>query len=428
MKSGLIRFSGIISLIGALLFVNSCSFDSNGGSVQITSKPVNPTPADKSINQSIALQLTWDAVNANKFDVYLDTQNPPQRLYANNITSRSVDAVYLSTNTTYYWKVISRIDTGPVESDVWSFTTGSSVNPGQSGSVMIKHRLETQRPSYVNMIYQVLGYNGRGIGTYVKDDFELLEDDAPVWASESNLTINKKTDVFDTLKVVLMLDNSTSLASNIEQIRQAATMLAYNLVTTTIDGKKLNVQVAVYTFSEKVEKLTDFISDKDRLYGVIWDNYKLGKASTDLYGAVITGASKWTDVLTTDKIRKGIMIVFTDGTDTQGSRSYGEALTAVYNKKVFTIGLGNDIDPYVLERLGSSGYFYISDINQLSSKFNDVQQEIVDYINSFYVLKYNSPKRGNFDHKLKLSIKNNPNTGAASFIEGYYNSFGFSSN
>jgi hypothetical protein len=132
--------------------------------------------------------------------------------------------------------------------------------------------------------------------------------------------------------------------------------------------------------------------------------------------------------MTTDKIRQGLLILFTDGSDTQGSHSLGDAMAAVYNKKVITVGLGNDIDPEILSRLGTAGYFQINDINDINSKFQDVQRSILDYVNSFYVMKYQSPKRGNFDHLLRLMIKNNQNTGAASYIEGFYNSYGFYSN
>lgn len=410
------------------LYISGCSFDSPNDSTQVTVKPVNPSPANNATNQGMSLQLTWESVNALKYDVYLDTQNPPVAKIASDITSKSYNVAYLSANTRYYWKVAAKNDAGATESDVWSFTTGTSITPGTSGEILLLKNTTTEKPCYVNMIYQVVGYDGKGIGGLVKDDFELLEDGLPVSASESDILINQKGDVFDTLKVVVMLDNSTSLAANIEQIRGAASKLVHDLVNNTINGAKINVQVSIYTFSESVVKLCDFLTDKDRLYGVVWDNYALGKASTNLYGAVITGASKWTDVMTTDKIRQGILILFTDGSDTQGSRTFGDALAAVYNKKVFTVGLGNDIDPNVLERFGTAGYFQISDINQLSSKFQEVQTEILDYVNSFYLLKYKSPKRGNFDHMLKLMIKTNQNTGTGSYIEGYYNSYGFSSN
>ena len=428
MKLALVKNFGIFVVSFLCILVSSCSFDSANEPVEITSKPRNPSPADNSVFQSMSLTLTWEADNATRFDVYLDTQNPPLHIYARDINSKSFNLPVLTAQTRYYWRVVSKFDTGPIQGDVWSFTTGNTINPGVEGQILIKHRVETEKPSFVNLIFQVMGYDGIGVGTLVKDDFLLLEDEQPIFASESDVLINKKTNVFDTLRVVLMLDNSTSLQPNIQEVRNAASQLAYNLVNTTIDGQKLNVEVSVYTFSEKVVKLCDFIKDKDRLYGVVWDNYALGQATTNLYGAVVTGASKWNDVFTADKVRQGVMILFTDGTDTQGSRTYAEALAAVYNKKVFTVGLGNDIDPFVLERIGTAGYYPINDISELNGKFNDVQKELLNYINSFYVLKYKSPKRGNVEHKLNLSIKNNLNTGVASYIEFFYNSYGFSSN
>lgn len=428
MKSAPVRFLAFILVALFSVLFTACTFNSPSDPTEFSTKPVNPSPQNNSTNQSISLRLSWDAFNATRYDVYLDTQNPPQTLVANNITSRSYDATILSSNTKYFWKVVAKNATGEVAGDVWNFTTGTSINPGETGQILIKYKMGTERPNFVNMIFQVVGYDGIGIGGLTKADFDLTEDNMPVSVSESDYVINRKADVFDTLRVVLMLDNSTSLAPNIQQIRATASKFVHDLVNTTVDGKKLNVEVSIYTFSEQVTKLCDFLKDKDRLFGVVWDNYALGKASTNLYGAVITGASKWTDVMTTDKIRQGVMIVFTDGSDTQGSRTLADALTAITNKKVFTVGLGNEIEPPILERIGTAGYYQINDISELESKFQDVQKQILDYINSFYVMKYSSPKRGNFDHLLRLKIKNNPNTGMASYIEGYYNSYGFYSN
>lgn len=428
MKFTTIKNSGIIFVSFICLLAAACSFNSTNDPVEIISKPKNPTPPNDAVSQSMSLTVFWEADNANKFDVYLDTQNPPTHLLTQDLIAKSINLPMLTAQTKYYWRVVSKFDTGPVEGDVWSFTTGNTIYSGTEGQVLIRHSIKTEKPCDVNLIFQVLNGDGTGAGALTKNNFVLLEDEQPIYVSESDLVINKKTDVFDTLRVVVMLDNSTSLAPNIEQIRVAAAILVYNLVNTVIDGKKLNVMVSIYTFSEKVTKLCDYLKDGDRLYGVVWDNYALGKASTDLYGAVVTGTSKWSDEFTADKIKQGVMILFTDGTDTQGSRSFGDALTAVYNKKVFTVGLGADIDPYVLERISTGGYFPANNITDLRIKFNEVQQKLLDYINSFYVMKYKSPKRGNVDHVLKLSIKDNLNTGIASFIEFNYNSFGFYSN
>jgi len=428
MKSALIRRFLVSSALFLSLVLGGCTFDSPSDSVQLTFKPTTPSPSDNSTNQSRSLQLSWESVNSSSYDVYLDTQNPPTALAASNITAKNFTANSLIANTKYYWRVVAKNSTGTSAGDVWSFTTGTTINPTQSGEILVLNKISTQKPCSVNMIFQVVDFSGKGVAGLTGADFDLNEDGLPVSLSESNIAITPKADVFDTLKVVLMLDNSTSLAPNIEQIRLAASNLAFNLVNTTIDGRKLHVFLSIYQFSEKVEKMCDFMTDGDRLFGVVFDNYALGKASTDLYGATMTGTKQWSDVMTTDKIRQGLLILFTDGSDTQGSHSLGDAMAAVYNKKVITIGLGNDIDPEILSRLGTAGYFQINDINEMNAKFQDVQRSILDYVNSFYVMKYQSPKRGNFDHLLRLMIKNNQNTGVASYIEGYYNSYGFYSN
>ena len=64
----------------------------------------------------------------------------------------------------------------------------------------------------------------------------------------------------------------------------------------------------------------------------------LGYPTTNLYGAVITGAGRWTDQFSSSSIVQGAMIVFTDGSDTQGSYTLNQALSAVGGKRVYTVG------------------------------------------------------------------------------------------
>jgi len=119
------------------------------------------------------------------------------------------------------------------------------------------------------------------------------------------------------------------------------------------------------------------------------------------------------------------MIVFTDGRDTQGSNTLAEALNAIHNKVVFTIGLGSEIQPEVLQAIGTAGYYSISNIDELKAQFDNIQKSIISYANSFYLLTYKSPKRGNNIHSLTIRIKNNPYTGDYSEVRGTFNSNNF---
>jgi hypothetical protein len=116
------------------------------------------------------------------------------------------------------------------------------------------------------------------------------------------------------------------------------------------------------------------------------------------------------------------MIVFTDGSDTQGSTSFNDALNAINGRRVYTVGLGEDIEPEILEILGTSGFYYVNDINTLNTAFQEIADEINDYANSFYWLNYSSPKEGPNNHTLILEKVINP---INSFVEGYFNSKDF---
>jgi hypothetical protein len=55
------------------------------------------------------------------YDVYFGTDNPPETLLCENITGFECAAGDLVFNTTYFWRVIARNDTGETSGPVWSF-------------------------------------------------------------------------------------------------------------------------------------------------------------------------------------------------------------------------------------------------------------------------------------------------------------------
>ncbi len=278
-----------------------------------------------------------------------------------------------------------------------------------------KYLLETQTPSYVNVFFQVTDDNGKGVTDLTVDDFTLQENNGDISPTESDLRIRKADELPYTIKTVLLLDNSLSLSqSDLDKIKQAAIAL--------VNTKENNQVFAIYKFSEFVEEVQGFTSDISALTTAI-NSIQRGASSTNLYGAVITGVSAWTDIYSISAIEQGFLVVLSDGSDTQGSRTLEEARTATTGKKVYTIGLGSEIDQNALKTIGNSGFFQITDVNQLASKFDEIQDDIRKFANSFYWVNYLSPKRGNNTHQLTLRLKNNCPTG--SIISGDFNSNGF---
>ncbi len=412
-------FLKILLLVLSGLLIASCKFNGPSGPVQPSDKriPYSPYPVNGATNQPLAVALKWKADAAVKFDVYFDTKNPPLNLKASNVdsSSRTVVVIGLKTSKVYYWKVVSKLANGSkLEGPVWHFTTKS--NSTQQGYVMIEQKLYTELPHIVNILFQVVDFNGKGIDFLTTNDFELFEDGEKISQSESEMQVFKKGQTPFELRTVLMLDNSTSLGSDIAQMKSAANDFVNNLVT----GQK----VAVYKFSEKPVLVQDF-TDNISLLTTAINSINLGYATTNLYGAVIEGASRLVYRFDSDQIIQSDLILFTDGQDTQDSHTLSEAVNAISGKSVYTVGLGSDIDPEVLNILGTSGFYPISKVDELSTTFNKIEQDLNKYANSFYWLRYRSPKRGPNMHTLVLQILNNPNTGEGSTIIDQFSSAGF---
>lgn len=273
-----------------------------------------------------------------------------------------------------------------------------------------------QEPCFINIMFQVTDMQGDGVSTLSTSDFEVLENDQPVSPTESAMQIRKQDVVPYSLKTVLLIDNSFSVGDNLEEIKNAAK----NLVL----SKLPNQQFALFVFSENPVLLQGFTDNTQDLTAAI-DNISLGSASTNLYGSIAEAVDEWEDFYETDQIQQGFLVGFTDGSDTQASSTLEEALVARGNKKVFMVGLGDEIEPAVLEDIGNAGYFPIDDVSELTDRFEEIQDEMAGFANSFYWMNYMTPKRGDNDHNLQLSIKNNSNTGDDSYIEGTFNSAGF---
>ncbi len=96
------------------------------------SEPQLSSPSDGSQGLPLLPSLAWEAMpGAFGWDVYLDDQNPPQRIIAADTRAISFSPTNLEPRTTYYWKVRAKGDAlcepfRSAESEVRSFTTTSS--------------------------------------------------------------------------------------------------------------------------------------------------------------------------------------------------------------------------------------------------------------------------------------------------------------
>lgn len=276
----------------------------------------------------------------------------------------------------------------------------------------------TQKPCFINIMFQVTDMQGNGVSSLTTEDFEVLENGEPVSPTESAMQIRKQGVIPYTLKTVLLIDNSYSVGDRLSEIKNAARSLVL---------KKLeNQEIAIFVFSENPVLITDFTTNTSELVQAI-DNIELGYASTNLYGSIAEAVAMWDDYYNTDGIQQGFLVAFTDGSDTQGTSTLEEALAARGTKKTYMVGLGDEIEPNVLEQLGNAGSYSINNVSELADKFEEIQDDMAEFASSFYWMNYMTPKRGDNEHTLRLSIENNSNTGKDSYLEGTFNSKGFTS-
>lgn len=284
----------------------------------------------------------------------------------------------------------------------------NSIDNPTVGSVLTKFGdVITGAPCYVNIMFQAKESDGTPISDLTTEDFSILEEGSAVSPTEAALRIRKQNEIPYTLYTVLMLDNSMSVGNNIIDIKAAAKELintADNTDATSRDGSTGNQKFIIYNFYGTItEQTSGFTNDVATLIDAI-DSIPMGGTSTNLYGAVELGVSKWTDVYSTEKIEQGFLVVLTDGSDEADISTLSNAKNARGDKKVITIGVGDELDTTVMEDLGNAGFYHITDYSELTSKFLEIQTSMQEFANSFYWLDYLSPKRGDKDRSLSLSI------------------------
>lgn len=314
----------------------------------------------------------------------------------------------------YFWRVRAF---NPVASSDWSLVQSFKSDLPARNVSLYNDSLIVKLPSYINFMFHAVDQNNLGVHDLIESEFTALEDGKSISPTESRLQIGKADQLAYNLRSILMLDNSSSISpSDLSKIKTAAISFVRKMA--------LGQQTALYVFSENTQLIQDFTTDSTILISAI-KSISGGFNSTNLYGAVIQGTSRWTDHYSLSTVNQGVMILLTDGDDTQGSSNLEQALVKRGDKRIITVGLGNEINMPVLQSLGNAGFFHVTNIDLLNQKFLDIQTDLISFTNSFYWLNYQSPKRGNNNHVLRLKLEKNHNTGERSFIESQFNSNGF---
>ncbi|MDP8221350.1 MAG: VWA domain-containing protein [Candidatus Stygibacter frigidus] len=372
-------------------------------------------PGDNETSIEIDPVLSWSCIDAESYDLYRGSEGTGLNLIASEIRDTTYIFHNLTYETIYQWRIDALLSDGTTwQGPVMNFIT--IPDPVPPGYKLHNHLIRAEMPCNIDVVYRVTDRADNANTELVESDFRFLEDGEDIDAVESALHIYTGTDLNTINKTVLMIDNSTSMDSLLDDIKLAAYDLVENL--------QGNQYMCVYTFSEQAELIEDFTNNQADLVGAI-NSIQMGYPSTDLYGSVITGVNHWEDVYYPENLIKGNLIIITDGSDTQGSSTLQEALDERGNKHIYTLGIGSDIDIDALSALGNEGFFVLNNVSEVAATLLIIQKEISDYLNSFYWLNYITPKRGDIDHTIEISVIANPNTGISGIISGTFNSAGF---
>src|SRR5215470_524133 len=228
----------------------------------------------------------------------------------------------------------------------------------------------------------------------VKEDFQIFDNEKP-----------QPLALFDNevrpINVVIMLDTSGSMTLNIEFVKQAAEQFVIRLLPQD--------KARVGAFNDKIELDAAFTGDRDKLSTSIHE-LDFGNG-TRLWDAVDVSL----DALETVEGRK-VIVLFTDGDDTQSKLGLGKVLDRARANEVMVYGIGFQSSfklpgggwqhtrpdrglKKIAEETGG-GYFELNKADDLGSTFTRVEQEL----HSQYLLGFAPPQLDGKVHKLEVRM------------------------
>lgn len=274
---------------------------------------------------------------------------------------------------------------------------------------------KTELPSKIQLFFRVDLGQEHQLTTLSPEAFEIYENGSQISSLEAQAQIQREPGDF-LYSSILLLDLSGSILNNADlpNLKEAATTFIDRTMPSDSETLYGTREMAVFWFDgeQNIHPLVDFTPARDTLIsGINSINSDISDdVSTNLNGAVIQGISVMNDRLLeitedSDIATAGSMVLFTDGTDQAGYVSTSQAMDSVQNANkehsLFTIGLGGEINPDILQSFGKDGFELAQDSLELNDTFLAVAERLEAASNSFYVLEYCSPKRSG-QHSLEL--------------------------
>lgn len=257
----------------------------------------------------------------------------------------------------------------------------------------------------LSLFFAVTDAAGQPVTKLGSDDFEVREDGAPLPKNESDFQAAPLSGQTLDVPTVLLLDLSGSIVSGgaIEKLKQAATAI--------VDGALPEQRLSIVSFADQSKVRVDFTKDKVALKAAIAAIKDKDGLSTNLYGAVADALGRWQDGFvgagSTGRLTTGLVLVMTDGTDTAGLRTLGDVVQQRGNKRIITVGIGNEVNVDALSTLGNAGYLASTSFDALVTDVGKINAATQALGKSIYRASYCSPKLAG-QHELLFYPKGNP--------------------
>ena len=234
----------------------------------------------------------------------------------------------------------------------------------------------------------------RLVPNLTRDDFEVFDNDKPQPITLFDNTVQPIT-------VVVMLDTSGSMTATIPLLHAAAEQFLIRLLP--------NDKGRVGAFNDKIQFSARFTSNRDELVDAVKD-LDFGNG-TRLWDAVNASL---------DELRgiegRRVVLVFTDGDDTESRTSFGTVVERARAEEVMVYAIGLESSYFNGQRMVRSkpdrglrkladetggGYFELEKSSDLAPTFTRVAYEL----HSQYVLGFAPPQLDGRVHKLAVRVK-----------------------
>ncbi|MDZ7317025.1 MAG: PA14 domain-containing protein [candidate division KSB1 bacterium] len=280
--------------------------------------------------------------------------------------------------------------------------------------ILKKHAIIEQLPDFVVTLFTVTDMDRKGVTFLTVDRFQVIEQNQPIDLLKANAFLLKRADLNYTLKTRIIIDNNQG--SNLELLKKGAVEF--------IKKMDYQQQIAVYTLSDKLNKIIDFTNNQANLIAAV-EGITEGNAAFDLYGAVLEAYREDKEEYTADNIIQNSVVLFIDSNDTVGSYPIDVIKYATIDRQIYTVGYGSNLNSSDLSQVGVKSFYQATTEAAFLQNAVKAQSMLVRYADSFYWLSYRSAKRNAKGHTLKITVAGNLNTGEGSEIIGTFDSESF---